>query len=82
MNCKHELKDYVGFNDAFKYCVHCGKKESELPPVPPRNSIDDVIDEAYKQWLNQHMDTMKDGFWGSTSTGPNPATSASKIPHG
>ena len=25
--CTHDFKEYHGFNDAFKYCIYCDKKE-------------------------------------------------------
>ena len=24
--CKHELKEYIGFSESYIYCVRCGKK--------------------------------------------------------
>lgn len=29
-NCQHELKEYIGMTDSYKYCFKCNKKESEI----------------------------------------------------
>lgn len=76
MSCKHELKDYVGFSDTFKYCIHCGKKASELPAVVAKDSIEEAIDNAYKQWVKNNMDTMTNGFWGVPLAGSFPLPSS------
>lgn len=30
MSCKHEVKEYVGFTEAYNYCTLCGAKEKDF----------------------------------------------------